>query len=352
MGDVFRDRLDASRRNLANVGDGYAVTDDRAFAGFDAVEKVLATDVDLVILATPPAFRPLHLAAAVAAGKHVFMEKPCATDPTGVRSVMESAKSAREKGLGIVAGTQRRHQRSYLECMKRIEDGAIGEIVGGHVYWNQGGLWVHTRQPDYTDMEYQLRNWLYFAWASGDHIVEQHVHNLDVMNWAMGGPPVKAYGMGGRQSRTAPEYGNIYDHFAVEYEFANGARIISQCRQVPGTDGRVDEHLVGTQGTAAPGRRVDGRETYRHDGRRDPDPYVQEHRDLIESIRAGEPLNEAHRLAESTLTAIMGRMSAYSGKVVSWEFALGSTLDLLPGTWEFGELAVDPVAVPGSTPLI
>ncbi len=352
MGDLFGDRLQGSRNNLKNLGDGYAVTDERCFTGFDAYQQVIDSGVDLVILATPPAFRPIHLDAAIKGGVNVFMEKPVATDPAGIRSVIESSKLAKEKKLAIVAGTQRRHQTSYLECMKRIQNGDIGDVVGGQVYWNQGGLWVHKRKPDYTDMEYQLRNWLYFAWASGDHIVEQHVHNLDVMNWSMGGPPVKAYGMGGRQSRTAEEYGNIFDHFAIEYEFANGVRFQSMCRQAPGSDSRVAEKIVGTKGWSNPGGRLEGATPYRHNGRQDRNPYVQEHTDLIASIRSGEPLNEGQRIAESTLTAIMGRMSAYTGKVVTWDFAMSSELNIVPSTWEFGALQTDPVAIPGQTPLV
>ena len=352
MGDLFQNRLDRSLGNLQDLGDKLKVPKERQFTGFDAFEKVLATDVDMVILATPPAFRPIHLKAAIEAGKSVFMEKPVAVDPTGVRSVLESSDLAKKKGLAIVAGTQRRHQRAYLETMRRIQEGAIGEVVGGQVYWNQRGLWVHTRQASYSDMEYQIRNWLYFCWCSGDHIVEQHVHNIDVMNWAMGGPPVKALGMGGRQSRTQPEYGNIFDHFAIEYEFANGVRFQSMCRQVDGADSRVGEKLVGTRGFAIPSGRIDGENPYRHKGRNDQNPYVQEHTDLIASIRAGEPLNEGRRIAESTLTAIMGRMSAYTAKEVTWDFAMSSKLDLVPREWSFGPLPMASVPVPGQTPLI
>lgn len=352
LGDLFEDRIRAKRRQFEQLGDAFDVPDERCFSGFDAYRRVIECDVDLVILATPPGFRPLHLAAAVAAGKHVFAEKPIAVDPAGVRSVLESTRVAREKGLSFVAGTQRRHQRSYLETLKRIHDGALGEIVGGQCYWNQGGLWAHKREPEYSDMEWQIRNWLYFTWTSGDHIVEQHVHNLDVMNWAMGGHPVSAYAMGGRQSRTDPIYGHIYDHFAVEYEYPNGVRVQSQCRQIEGTTSRVGERLVGTNGAANPGGRIDGPQPYRHDGRRDPDAYVQEHRDLIAAIRGGEPLNEGRQIAESTLTAIMGRMSAYTGKVVTWDFVLQSALDLSPKSWQFGDLPTPAVALPGKTQLV
>ncbi len=352
MGDLFADRLASSKRNLASLGDAFAVTPDREFVGFDAYAKVMETDVDLVILATPPGFRPLMVEAAIAKGKHVFMEKPVAVDPVGVRRVIAASEEAAEKGLAIVAGTQRRHEQNYLEVMQRIHDGAIGELVGGQCYWNQGFLWVHARKPEYSDMEWQIRNWLYFTWASGDHICEQHIHNIDVMNWAFGGPPVRALGMGGRQVRTDPACGHIFDHFAIEYEYPNGAIVQSMCRQIGGTKGRVGERLVGTRGKADPGRWIKGPEVFRFRGKR-PDPYVQEHADLIASIRAGEPLNEGRRVAESTLTAIMGRMSAYTGKEITWEFALESSqLDLSPSRYEFGPLPTPKVAMPGKTPLV
>lgn len=349
MGDLFRDRLEQSRRNLQSVAQ---VADDHCFTGFDAYEKVIASDVDLVILATPPGFRPMQLEAAIQAGKHVFAEKPIAVDPAGVRRVIAAAKLAKQKKLGIVAGTQRRHQDSYLETIQRIQDGAIGDVVSGSCYWNQGGLWVHQRQPQYSDMEWQVRNWLYFTWLSGDHIVEQHVHNIDVMNWIMGDFPESAYGMGGRQARTGAEYGHIYDHFAIEFEYPGGRRVTSFCRQIPGSDGRVGEHVVGTKGTADPSGRIDGAQPYRYRNREAENPYVQEHRDLIASIRAGDPLNEGEQIAMSTLAAVMGRMSAYTGKRVTREFALSSELDLVPNELDFTSLSTPPVAIPGQTKLV
>jgi predicted dehydrogenase len=352
MGDLFEDRLRWSRGELQKLGPAMKVADPRCFTGFDAFRHVIASDVDMVILAAPPHFRPRHLAAAVEAGKHVFMEKPVAVDPVGARSVIASAELAGRKGLSIVAGTQRRHQRSYLEVMKRVSDGAIGRVVAGQCYWNQEGLWVRHREPGWSDMEWQVRNWLYFTWLSGDHIVEQHVHNIDVMNWAFGGPPVKAMGMGGRQVRTGAEYGNVYDHFAVEFEYAGGARVLSTCRQMDGTSGRVGERLVGTKGVADPGGAIWGENAYRFEGHV-PDPYVQEHADLIAAVRAGEPLNEARRVAESTLTAVMGRMSAYTGREVSWTWVMNaSKLRLGPADYAFGDLPLEPVAMPGRTPLV
>jgi myo-inositol 2-dehydrogenase / D-chiro-inositol 1-dehydrogenase len=359
LGDVFADRVAEARQNLAELGDRAPLTDARCFTGFDAYLGVLASDVDLVILATPPGFRPLHLAAAVAAGKHVFMEKPVAVDPVGVRRVIEASQLAQKRGLGIVCGTQRRHQPAYLAAMKRIHRGDIGEIVAAQCYWNQGELWVKPQEPGWSDMEWQCRNWLYFTWLSGDHIVEQHVHNLDVVNWAMRATPVKCLGMGGRQVRTAPEFGNIFDHFAIEYEYPNGARVLSMCRQMKGTSDRVCERIVGTRGVAyldggGIAEITRGKVTWKYDGgEHDVNPYVQEHVDLITSIRRCKPLNEGVRIAESTLTAIMGRESAYTGRELQWSWILSSSkLDLTPPRFELGSLPVAPVAVPGETPLV
>ncbi len=353
LGDVFADRLSGTREGLAkDLGARYKATDATCFVGFDAYQKVLSTNIDLVILATPPGFRPGHFAAAIAAGKHVFMEKPVAVDPVGIRSVIATSEIATQKGLAVVSGTQRRHQANYLETMARIHKGEIGEIVSGSVYWNQGGLWMNQRQPEWSDMEWQLRNWLYFTWLSGDHIVEQHVHNLDVANWALGAHPVKAYGMGGRQVRTDPAYGHVFDHFAIEYTYPSGARIQSFCRQIDGTASRVSESFTGTKGTTDGASWVmRGNKRWKYDSKtkKPLDPYVQEHVDLIASIKAGKPLNEGKRIAESTLTAIMGRQAAYSGQEIQWDALLNSDLNLMPTTLEMGSLPVAPVAVPGRT---
>lgn len=346
LGDVFRERVDECRKNLAPLGDKLQVSDERCFAGFDAYRGVVASGVDVVLLCTPPGFRPMQLRAAVDAGKHVFMEKPVAVDPAGVRSVIESSATARQKGLGIVAGTQRRHQANYLAAMKRIHDGAIGEIVSANCYWIGGELWMHPRQPEWTDMEWQLRNWLYFTWLSGDHIVEQHVHNLDVINWALRAVPVKCLGMGGRQKRVDPQYGHGWDHFAVEYEYPSGVVVTSMCRQSDNCTFNVSELLVGTKGRSDACNWIRGRNAWQFSGNK-PNPYQQEHTDLIASIRAGRPLNEGRRIAESTLTAIMGRMSAYTGREVTWEEALASEMKLMPERLEFGPLPTPAVAVPG-----
>lgn len=354
LGDLFKDRLDGCFDNLTkNEGlkDKVDLKREKCFVGFDAYKKVIASGVDLVILASPPGFRPTHFQAAIEAGKHVFMEKPVAVDAPGVRMVLAAGELAAQKKLGVVAGTQRRHQLNYVETMKRIHGGAIGDIVAAQCYWNQGGLWNHARQPEWSDMEWQVRNWLYFTWLSGDHICEQHVHNIDVINWAMQGHPVKCWGMGGRQVRTDPAYGHIFDHFAVDFEYPNGARVLSECRQIDGCANNVSERVVGTKGTSNCGGFIGGANAWRFEGDV-PGPYQQEHKDLIASIRAGKPLNEAKQVAESVLTAIMGRMSTYTGQEISWDQALNSKEDLMPAKLELGPLAVAPVAVPGRTPFV
>jgi predicted dehydrogenase len=352
MGDAFPDRLAGSRANvLKDWKDRCLVTDDRAFVGFDAYQKVLAQPVDVVILATPPGFRPIHFAAAIEAGKHVFMEKPVATDAPGIRAVIEAATKAKAKGLNVVTGTQRRHDLAYKEAMKRIADGQIGDVVATYVYWNQGGLWMNPRQGNWSDMEWQLRNWLYFTWLSGDHICEQHIHNLDVGNWAMGGKhPAKALSLAGRQVRTDPAYGHIFDHFATEYEYDNGVKMMSMCRQIDGTASRVSELIVGTKGTSNGNTYIKGEKPWQWSGDR-PNPYMLEHKDLYAAIKSGKYVNEGVRVAESTLTAIMGRMSAYTGQEVTWEQALNSQESLFPAKVEFGPLSVPAVAVPGQTKL-
>ena len=355
MGDLFPDRLERSRANLARVASEdpiaarqFRVTPETLFSGFDAYQKVLATDIDLVILATPPGFRPAHLAAAIAAGKHVFMEKPVAVDPAGIRAVISSAAAAKTKSLAIVAGTQRRHDPAYVEVMRRVHGGAIGDLTAGQIYWNQGGLWNAARQAEWSDAEWQIRNWLYFTWLSGDHIVEQHIHNIDVANWAMGGHPVRAVGVGGRQWRTETAYGHIFDHFAIDFEYRNGAHVMSMCRQIDGTANHIGERFVGTRGTTDGNTQIAGPQPFTWEGQRQ-NPYVEEHVDLLASIRAGTPLNEGQQVAESTLSAIMGREAAYTGQAIVWDDLLNATQNLTPPLQGFGTLAVPPVAMPGKT---
>jgi myo-inositol 2-dehydrogenase / D-chiro-inositol 1-dehydrogenase len=352
LADVFEDHLKNCRDNLRNnrqVREKFDVADDRCFVGFDAYQKVIDC-CDLVILATPPGFRPQHIEATIKAGKQLFTEKPVAVDGTGIRKVMAAAEEAKKKGLSVVAGTQRRHQKGYIESMNRIRDGAIGDLVGGRVYWNQGDIWAHPRKAGWSDTEYQIRNWYHFLWLCGDHIVEQHVHNLDVAIWALGAPPVRAVGMGGRQVISEPERGQSYDHFAVDYEFPSGVHVMSMCRQIAGCAGDVSETIVGTNGQfyGQPGiYRFSGRYKSRVRVEHEVNPYVQEHIDLLESIASHKPINELKQVAESTLTAIMGRDSAYSGKALTWDQALKSKLNTFPQTLAWGPKEEPPVPKPG-----
>jgi myo-inositol 2-dehydrogenase/D-chiro-inositol 1-dehydrogenase len=350
LADLFERQVNAARTKL-----GGKVSPEQCFWGFDAYQKLLATDVDLVILATPPGFRPGHFAAAIAAGKNVFMEKPVAVDPVGVRSVIATAQLAKEKKLAVVAGTQRRHQPSYLETMKRIHGGEIGELVGGQCYWIGGDIWFREKKDwlaGVSDFEWQCWNWYHWDWLCGDHIVEQHIHNIDVMNWAFGGPPAKFIGMGGRQNR-GDIPGNIWDHFAVEMEYANGARVTSMCRHAPKSAGRISERVVGTRGVSDPNNgSIRGEKPFNYAGA-NPNPLVQEHTDLIASIRSGAPLNEGRQVAESTLTAIGGRMAAYTGREISWNWLLNtSKLEIFPKTYGPGPGLFTPVPIPGKTELI
>jgi predicted dehydrogenase len=346
LADLFKDRLDRCREQLKKVGND--VADDACFTGFDACKKVLAMpDVNYVILATPPNFRPMQLRAAVEAGKHAFIEKPVAVDGPGVRSIIESGEMAKKKNLGIAAGVQRRHQPDYQETIKRIHDGAIGEIVEARCYWNGGELWYIPRQPGWSEMEYQIRNWCYYTWLSGDHVVEQHVHNLDIMNWLLRDHPIRASALGGRQKRTGKDFGHIYDHFATEFEYPNGIFMFSQCRQMNGCTNRVTEAVRGTKGTSNCLNTIQaGGQQWKFSGPK-PDPYEQTHADLIESIRKGSPINEARSVAESTLLGIMARVSAYTGKTVTWDEVFNSKQDLSPAKWEFGDIPVPEVAIPG-----
>jgi predicted dehydrogenase len=356
LGDLFKDRVDGLYPRLKAMkdleGDRFQVTPERCFSGWDNAKKVIE-NVDLVLLTEPPGFRPLHMREAIQAGKHVFAEKPVAVDPAGVRHVIETAKMAEEKGLAIVAGTQTRHQANAVETIKRVHDGAIGDLRLGQCYFLTGELWYHQPKPEWSEMEIQCRNWYYYTWLSGDHIVEQHVHNIDRMNWALGGPPSKCVAVGGRQVRTEPKWGDIYDHFAVEYEYPNGARVASYCAQFGGkAAGRVSDNIVGADGSCDLRGTIDGKKPWKFEGDRR-DPNLQEHTDLVTSIRSGNLLNEGKRIAESSLTAVMGRMAAYTGREISYNWVLNSSkLNLFPEKLAFGPHPVDPVARPGQTPLV
>lgn len=376
MGDLFADQIEAShsmlssgaegrydRSSFPSLSDKMDVPGERRFSGFDSFQKVIDSGIEMVILATPPHFRPQHFEAAVKAGVHVFMEKPVAVDPVGIRRIMAAAEESKRKKLSVVAGTQRRHQNHYQEIIKRVQDGAIGDIVAGQCYWNMGPLWVDDAKKywnkyqtgEWSDMEYQCRNWLFHVWLSGDHVCEQHVHNIDIIHWALGSNPLMVMGCGGRQERVQAQYGNGYDHFATEFEFENEVRVSSMCRQQTGASHNVSERLVGTKGQVyldGSSGRIIGENPYEYDGP-NVDPYVREHVVLIESIRNGDGFNEAGQVARSTLSAIAGRMAAYTGRSMRWDWAMQrSALDLSPESYEFGDLPVDPVAVPGTTKIL
>jgi myo-inositol 2-dehydrogenase/D-chiro-inositol 1-dehydrogenase len=364
MADAFEDQLQSSLRNLQShfesQPDRVAVEPDHQFVGFDAYEKILASPIDLVILATPPGFRPIHFEAAVKAGKNIFTEKPLGVDGPGVRRVLAANEHAKEKNLKIGVGLQRHHQIEYLETVDRLKSGAIGDILAMRVYWNDGGVWEprKTRQQVKSEMEYQMRNWYYYTWLCGDHIVEQHIHNLDVANWIKGDHPVRCWGIGGRQVLTDKRYGEIFDHHVVEYEYPDGSRCFSQCRHQPACWNSVTEHAVGTKGTAnVSGYAIkSGGNDWRYHGRHS-QPYQVEHDDLFAAIRANHSYNEVDNGAASTMTAIMGRMATYSGKKVEWDAALNSQMDLMPErfAWDAEPRNVPlpdgsyPIAIPGVT---
>ncbi len=360
MADAFKDRLEGSLGNLKKEHpDSVDVPPERQFVGLDAYKDAIAL-ADVVLLATPPGFRPYHFEEAVRQGKNIFMEKPVATDGPGIRRVLAAAEEAKRKNLKVGVGLQRHHQPGYLETLKRLHDGAIGDITSIRLYWNDGGVWVNPRKPEQTEMEYQMRNWYYFVWLCGDHICEQHIHNLDVGNWIKNGYPVSCHGMGGRQVRTGKEFGEIFDHHAVEYRYADDTRMYSQCRHIRGAWSSVSEHCVGTKGSAdVSGHliRATGGDKWRFSATKQVDPYQQEHDDLFAAIRANTEHNEAFNGAKSTLTAIMGRMATYSGKEVKWEDALNSQISLAPDKISFDAITKSQpmadgsyaIAVPGKT---
>ena len=333
MGDAFSDRLQGAYRSInGQHKDKVDVPKERQFIGFDAYKNVLESDIDLVILATPPGFRPLHFEAAVNAGKHVFMEKPVCVDGAGARKVIENAKKAKEKSLAVQVGLQRRHEERYRECIKRLQDGAIGDVLASRVYWNGGGVWVRPRQEGQTEMEYQMRNWYYFNWLCGDHIVEQHIHNLDVINWLQDSFPVEAVGMGGREVRKGVDHGQIYDHHSVEYTYANGHKMFSQCRHIQGCWNSVSEHVHGANGSGDCSGKLfdaDGKMTWDF-GRGGGGGHQEEHHHLFADLRAGRLPNEAYYGAMSSMTSVLGRLATYSGKKVSMEDALNSDVIVSP----------------------
>jgi predicted dehydrogenase len=361
MGDAFSDRIQKSLTTLKNdeeLTNKIDVPADHCFSGFDAYKQVIAHS-DVVLLCTPPQFRPLHLQAAVEAGKHVFAEKPVAVDAPGVRSVLATCEKARKKNLSIVSGLCLRYDNGFKETVKRLRGGAIGEVFALQANDYRGPIWVRPREKDWTDMYWQMRNWYYFTWLSGDFNVEQHVHFLDVCAWIMNDTyPVRAMGLGGRQVRTEPEYGHIYDHFSVTYEYANGATLYSNCRQQKGCKNNISARVMGTRGKAQLAERkrgltIDGAGGKWQFAGPANNLYQAEHDELFASIRAGKPINNGEYMARSTLLAIMGRMAAYTGQEINWEMALNSKEDLTPTRYDWNlALEVPPVARPGVTKFI
>ncbi len=371
MAEAFRDNLDNCYKEITSDETAESlggqdklkakvdVPEERKFVGFDGYMKAIAL-ADVVILATPPGFRPIHFEEAIKQGKHVFMEKPVATDPAGVQKVLAAAAIAKQKKLNVVVGLQRHYQNSYRELFKRKD--MIGDITSAQAWWNNDGVWVRPRKAGQTEMEYQMRNWYYFNWLCGDHINEQHIHNIDVINWFKGGYPVKAQGMGGRQVRKGKDHGEIFDHHFVEFTYADGSMLNSQCRHIPGTMSKVDELLVGTKGRikAGAGTITDssGKVLYQFDKKGENNPYQTEHDELFAAIAKGEyKFADAENGARSTMTSILGRMATYSGQVVDWDKAINSGLDLHPKVYDWNALppllpnaeGFYAVAVPGVT---
>ncbi len=373
VADLFENKVRSTRDRFVKdekFKGRVQIDDDHMFWGFDCHEKLAKCEADLLLMVTAPAFRGPQMLAAVNAGKHIFTEKPVATDPAGCRQVMEASRIANEKGLAIVAGTQRRHEFSRVELMKRIHDGAIGELAGGQCYWYGGGIWYRGYSDGMSELEWQCNNWYHFNWLSGDQICEQHIHNIDIINWCFDGPPAKFTAVGGRGWRDHnaqakdvcaklnngseegwEKYaGDIWDHIFAELEYPNGARCLSFSGHSPGT-GRNGEKIVGTKGTSNCSSSISGENSWRYEGP-NVNGMLQEHVDLIKSIRAGEPLNEGQRIAESTLTAIGARMAAYTGRSFSWKWLLGaSKLDIVPKELKPGPGVFHPVAT-GRDPLV
>ena len=357
MADAFKNALNTSRKNLAKgLGEKMQVSDDNCFVGFDAYRQVMNTDVDVVLLCTPPHFRPAQLRAAIDAGKHVFCEKPVAVDGPGLRSVLDTVKLAKQKNLTIVSGLCWRYDYGVRETVKRIQAGAIGDIVNIQENYLTGTLWHRGRKANWSEMEYQLRNWLYFTWLSGDHIVEQHVHSLDKALWLMGDvPPVRCVGLGGRQTRTERKWGNIFDHFSVCYEFPNGKKTFAYTRQMSNCTGDVDDYVYGTKGTARLLRfSIKGENPWRYPrkkARSRPSMYDVEHRELFAGMRAGKIINNGEYMTYSTLMAIMGREACYTGQTVTADDVMKSNVRLGPNKYEFGNIKTPKVAKPGLTKL-
>jgi predicted dehydrogenase len=360
MADAFEDRLEKSLKDLKDdehIAAKVNVVKEKRFVGFNAYKDLLASGVDVVLLCTPPGFRPLHLKAAVEAGKHVFAEKPVAVDAPGVRSVLATCEAAKKKNLSIVSGLCLRYDDGFRETVKRIHGGAIGDVVALQANDYRGKIWVKEREKDWTDMHWQMRNWYYFTWLCGDFNVEQHVHYLDVCAWVMNNEyPAKAVGMGGRQQRTDPKFGNIYDHFSIIYEYKNGVRLFSNCRQQEHCAGDMSAQVAGSKGRAelTDGKRglnIKTSEKWAFPGS-ERNMYQTEHDELFAAIRAGKPINNGEYMAKSTLLAIMGRMAAYTGQDITWQMAMDSKEDLTPEKYEWGPILTPAIAVPGLTKFV
>ena len=351
MADAFQDTLDNSLKSIKEELDGEIkvnVKQKNKFVGFDAFKKAIDIS-DVVILASPPGFRPLHFEYAINNDKHVFMEKPVAVDAFGVRRVLNSAKLATQKKLNVVVGLQRRYQKNYLALMDRVRKNDIGKIISGQVYWNSPGVWVRKRRNGQSEMEYQMRNWYYFNWLCGDHILEQHIHNIDVANWILNEYPVSANGMGGREVRKGLDHGQIFDHHYVEFNYSSGAVISSQCRHQPGTNINVSERFQGTNGSVSFKKNkiidLNGNEIYSYKQKGDKSPYQIEHDKLFKSIRDGNVINDGEYGAKSTLTAIMGRMATYTGQEIKWNQIMESDQNLVPDNLDWSST---PPVIPNS----
>ena len=367
VADAFGDRAEECLKTLSEkyeTTDQININRETVFTGFDGYKNAIDM-ADVVILTTPPAFRPLHFEYAIRQNKHVFMEKPVATDVAGIRSILAAGKEARRKKLNVVVGLQRHYQRNYKSVKNKIDRGKIGDIISGQVYWNSGGVWVRPREKGQTELEYQMRNWYYFNWLCGDHIVEQHIHNIDVANWFIGATPVSAQGMGGREVRKGKDHGQIFDHHFVEFTYPDGQVVSSQCRHQKGCMNRVEEVFQGSRGSVIVNsshyglmKNKRGKTVYEHDGEGDINPYQQEHNELFAAIKAGEyRMDDTDRGAEATMTAIIGRMATYSGQVISWDEAMTMDHMLVPELHSFNDKAPVlpdkmgnyPIPIPGVT---
>lgn len=344
LADIFPDRMATCRKVLSEKFNNN-IPDGNCYLGFDAYKQVIAmADIDVVLLCTPTHFRPEQFKAAVAAGKHVFMEKPCAVDPTGIRTIIASSKVATSKGLTVITGNQRRHRRDYWEAFVQVKNGIIGELTGASAHWDQGAWWNKFKRPEWTDMEYCIRNWFNIKWLSGDHILDQAIHNIDIATWFMGDRPARAVGFGGRARRLT---GDIFDFFSVDYYYANDKRMLATARQIDGCEGNVSEQVLGAKGIAQLNDRgeikivdYNGNILWQYDYAAKPvkNPYQQEHIHLVESIRLNKKINQAEDLAYSTQVAILGREAAYTGKAITWDEIMASNLRYGPEKYEMGAL--------------